>query len=522
MGFRFLVQVACSSVRPTRCKQLQWVTRSFSNVRTGTNSSSALEFEHAGDQAALRHLPKPGLGGFTRGNFLRTNKQDHCVNEAYEFTSPLGEGACGTVCVGKNRETGESVAVKSISKNSVQDAEALGLEIEFLKLADHPNIVRFLETFEDSTHIHLVMELCSGGELWQRILAAHDMDGCFTDQELAAALQQMLRAVAYCHSHSIVHRDLKPQNFLYESGVSEAPLKLVDFGVSGVVPADQLGRRFLTKQVGTDGFMAPEVLLSQPYGSAADIFSLGAIMHTAIVGFAPRWNPEKLAYDFPGRMRWRTLSSEAQDLLSKLLDPDAAARPTAAEAMQHPWFISTSFAENSASCVDAACLVRLKEYSKRSKLQRAAMTAVAAVASLRNAEMESIRNAFIAADTDCRGEVSFQELATALQSDDNMNMDLENIFSCLDASCAGQISYSEWITAAASEAWSNDNESARRAFATLDSDGDGIITCAELQEALPGVFHPEELKREIGHLDVNRHGGLDFNEFCTLLQSSST
>mmetsp|Transcript_71816 Transcript_71816/g.126832 ORF Transcript_71816/g.126832 Transcript_71816/m.126832 type:complete len:505 (+) Transcript_71816:22-1536(+) len=474
----------------------------------------APEFEYAGDKAEQTHLPRAQQGGFARCNFVKATNSSK-LKDAYDIAGSVGAGAFGSVCAGRCRKMGHDVAVKTIPKYSVQDADALQREIEFMRLTDHPNVARLYEVFEDEDDLHLVMELCSGGELWKRILSAHEAGLGFSEAELADATRQMLRAVAYCHSQSIVHRDIKPENFLFASKAPDSPLKLVDFGIGGVVPGERPETRFLTAMVGTDGYMAPEILLSKPYGPAADLFSVGAVMHAAIVGLPPRWAADKAAYDFPGRMRWRMLSKDAQHLLASVLQADPCARPTAVEALQHPW-LSSSRREGS-QFDSEEILNRLKSFGRRSKLERAARFALVALNKLRGEEVQQLQEAFLEADADGSGEVTEAELLAVLQRKGSQELP-EQLFQHLDSSGEGQISYTEFLAAAASNAWVGDSKGAREAFDSLDADGDGFISPEEIDAALPGVYTPEELAQEIERLDQDGDGNLNFEEFCRILQ----
>eukprot|EP00931_Biecheleriopsis_adriatica_P063838 TRINITY_DN38739_c0_g1_i1.p1 TRINITY_DN38739_c0_g1~~TRINITY_DN38739_c0_g1_i1.p1 ORF type:complete len:522 (+),score=116.50 TRINITY_DN38739_c0_g1_i1:51-1616(+) len=484
--------------------------------------ASAPEFEHAGDQCS-RHLPRPGDGGFARSNFLKAATPGQSLNDCYDLESSVGKGAFGAVCCGRDRKTGQEVAIKTIPKESVSDLEALSQEVNFLRVADHPNVALLYEVFEDDMNIHLVMELCSGGELWKRILSAHECGLGFSEAELASATRQMLRAVAYCHSQSIVHRDIKPENFIFASNDKDAPLKLVDFGIGGVVPCDRPEARYLTAMVGTDGYMAPEILLSKPYGPSADLFSIGAVMHAAIVGLPPRWVAEKQAYTFPGRMRWRMLSDGAQSLLARLLHSDPAARPSAVEALKDPWLSDHENASEKQSAL-LACpelAQRLKSFGQRSKLERAARMAFAAMCRLRSEESRRLQDAFLEADSDGTGEISPEELAAALRKQRSAGQDvqdLEGLLAGLDCSRAGKITCSEWLAAASSQAWLGDSKNARLAFDALDADGSGFISIPEIESALPGVYTRAELEEEIKRLDSDGDGKLNFEEFCAILR----
>jgi len=431
------------------------------------------------------------------------------------------------------------VAVKALPKDKVKDAEALKLEVEFLKVADHPNVVRYYEAFEDAEHLFLVMELCTGSSLSQHLEAAHDCHGLgVSEADLARIMVQILRSVAYCHAHSIVHRDLKPQNFLFGCGVpqgrsaipiaccgtADAPLKLVDFGISGVVRSDKPEKRKLTKRAGTSGYMAPEVLEGQPYGPSADMFSLGAVMHTVVVGKPPRWDSKRKAYDYPGSMRWRALSSECQDLLQRLLDPDPAGRPTAGEALQDPWFRAAgSVVPQDVSTLYDECVASIRQFSRRSKLQRSIMYSMVAFAPLHNPHMERLRAAFVAANKGASGGVTLNEFtevargrSPVLEGYTEVPETAEALFAVVNSSQSGRISYSEWLAAAAPQAWYDQNEHVRRAFDTLDVNSHGYICAADLCQLLPGVFRPEEIAEEIRCLNPTENGKLLFKDFCAL------
>lgn len=517
--------------------------------RPGGWSMSCTEFEYGQDDAFRRHLPKPGPGGFTRGNFIGWRRADRygparslSVHDLYELLEPLGQGGFGTVHAARHRRTGEAVAIKSVPKDRVGYAETLQLEVEFLKVADHPNVIRYYEAFEDSEHLHLIMELCSGGPLSEHIKAAHDCHGLgINESDLARIMLQLLRSVAYCHAHSIVHRDLKPHNFIFGCGApqgqsiipiaccgtADAPLKLVDFGVSGVVRTDRPEKRWLTKRAGTDGYMAPEVLEGCLYGPPADLFSLGAVLHTMIAGKPPRWENDRRAYSFPGSMRWHSLSPEGKAFLERLLERDPTARPTASEALQDPWFQAVGvFVPEDISKLQDECISNVRQFAHRSKLQRSIMYSMVAFAPLHNHYMEQLRVAFLACNRGASGAVSWEEFSevvhgrnngvqsrNALASDEESP---EKLFSMVNSSQSGQISYSEWLTAAAPQAWYDQHDPARRAFDTLDVDRNGFLVATDLCQVLPGVFQDAEIDEEIRCLTPSGNGRLTFKDFCAL------
>merc|ERR1712176_536232 len=148
-------------------------------------------------------------GGFAHSNFIIDNKGK--LQDFYDLDKQkLGEGSFGSVCKGINKSTGATRAVKSISKDQLANLERFKQEIAIMKMMDHPNIIKLYESFEDRKNIYLVMELCTGGELFDRIIAV----GHFTEKEAATVMQQIIRAIYYMHEKQVCHRDLKPENFI--------------------------------------------------------------------------------------------------------------------------------------------------------------------------------------------------------------------------------------------------------------------------------------------------------------------
>ena len=145
----------------------------------------------------------------------------------------LGVGLYGTVRKCKQRESGQWCAVKSIKKNKVSEIETLKREIKILEQVRHDNIIRLIDVFEDERYLHLVTELCTGGELFDRIIDKFESDeGHFAEFEAAKLIRDVFDAIKYCHDLGIVHRDLKPENFLFMTPADDSPIKIIDFGLS--------------------------------------------------------------------------------------------------------------------------------------------------------------------------------------------------------------------------------------------------------------------------------------------------
>jgi calcium-dependent protein kinase len=141
----------------------------------------------------------------------------------------LGEGGQGEVRECKHRKSGEKRAVKMMVKDYMDDndRDLLKSEISALKSLDHPNIIKIYECFEDNTNYYIVTELCTGGELFDQIIARK-----FTEYEAALTIKTILSCINVCHKNDIVHRDLKPENIMLDKDKGFDEIKLIDFGTS--------------------------------------------------------------------------------------------------------------------------------------------------------------------------------------------------------------------------------------------------------------------------------------------------
>ena len=203
----------------------------------------------------------------------------------------------------------------------------------------HRHVVTLKSTHEDGDAVHLVMELCAGGELFDSIVAA----GSFSEAKAAAIFRRMVEVVSHCHQLGVMHRDLKPENFLLTEKGAAAELKLTDFGLSVFF---KHGERF-RDLVGSPYYVAPEVLRKN-YASSADMWSLGVILYILLSGLPPFWGDTedqifkmvlRGAIDFTSEP-WPRISDAAKDCVRRLLTVDPAARATAAEILQVGWFSS--------------------------------------------------------------------------------------------------------------------------------------------------------------------------------------
>lgn len=194
-------------------------------------------------------------------------------------------------------------------------------------LSGHANVVTLVDGFEDKRNVHIVMELCTGGELFDRIVAR----GHYSEKSAAQIIRAIVEVVAHCHSMGVVHRDLKPENFLLSSAGNASELKAIDFGLSTFF---QPGK-YLCDIVGSAYYVAPEVLRKK-YGSQCDIWSCGVILYILLCGVPPFFAETeagifravvKGSIDFTSHP-WPRVSAEAIDCVKKMLTRDPHQRAT--------------------------------------------------------------------------------------------------------------------------------------------------------------------------------------------------
>ncbi|XP_076294794.1 calcium/calmodulin-dependent protein kinase I isoform X3 [Lasioglossum baleicum] len=268
------------------------------------------------------------------------------VETKYVLKEMLGTGAFSEVRLAESKEKpGQMYAVKIIDKKALKGKEdSLENEIKVLRRLTHPNIVQLLETFEDKQKFYLIMELVTGGELFDRIVEK----GSYTEKDASGLIRQILEAVDYMHEQGVVHRDLKPENLLYYSPDEDSKIMISDFGLSKMEDSG-----IMETACGTPGYVAPEVLAQKPYGKAVDVWSIGVISYILLCGYPPFYDENdavlfaqiiKGEFEFDSPF-WNDISDSAKDFIQKLICVNVEERYTCKQALAHPW-ISGNEASN--------------------------------------------------------------------------------------------------------------------------------------------------------------------------------
>uniref|UniRef100_A0A7N6ALW3 Protein kinase domain-containing protein n=1 Tax=Anabas testudineus TaxID=64144 RepID=A0A7N6ALW3_ANATE len=258
------------------------------------------------------------------------NRSSHCMINAL--------GAFSEVVLAQEKLTGRMFAVKCIPKKALKGKESsIENEIAVLRKIKHENIVALEDIYESPDHLYLIMQLVSGGELFDRIVEK----GFYTEKDASTLIRQVLDAVNYLHRMGIVHRDLKPENLLYFNPQDESKIMISDFGLSKMEGSGDV----MSTACGTPGYVAPEVLAQKPYSKAVDCWSIGVIAYILLCGYPPFYDENdsklfeqilKADYEFDAPY-WDDISDSAKDFIGSLMEKDPAKRFTCEQALRHPW-----------------------------------------------------------------------------------------------------------------------------------------------------------------------------------------
>ncbi|KAK7244764.1 hypothetical protein RIF29_39590 [Crotalaria pallida] len=442
------------------------------------------------------------------------------LKEHYNLGVELGKGQYGTTFLCTEKATGKKYACKSIAKVMLlvdDDVEDVRREIQIMHhLVGSPNVISIEGAYEDAVAVHVVMELCSGGELFDRIVER----GHYTERKAARLARIIVSVVEACHSLGVMHRDLKPENFVFIDEKEDSTLKAIDFGMSVFFkPGD-----VFTDVVGSPYYIAPEVLLKH-YGPEADVWSAGVIIYILLCGTPPFWGEsEKEIFeevlhgdlDFSSDP-WPTISESAKDLIRKMLVRDPKNRITAHEVLCHPWIQIDGIAPDKP--LDSAVLSRLKQFSAMKKLKKMAVRVIAE--NLSEEEISGLKEMFKMIDTDNSGQITFEELKIGLKAfGANLSeTEIYDLMQAADVDNSGTIDYGEFLAATLHLNKVDREDHLVAAFSYFDKDGSGYITQDELQQACE-EFGLEDVRLEemIREADQNNDGRIDYNEFVAMMQ----
>uniref|UniRef100_A0A383VCA4 non-specific serine/threonine protein kinase n=1 Tax=Tetradesmus obliquus TaxID=3088 RepID=A0A383VCA4_TETOB len=461
---------------------------------------------------------QPAAGGGDRASGKSVLGRCDDMRALYTFDKVLGKGQFGVTRLVTDNVTGEQCACKSISKRklvSAEDMEDVRREIKVMHhLSGHPHVVTFKGAYEDAHHIHIVMELCTGGELFEQLSAK----GHYRERDAASIMRTLLQVVQHCHSMNVVHRDLKPENFLFKD-TGKRTLKAIDFGLSTFYTEGSV----LRDLVGSPFYMAPEVL-RRSYGKAADIWSCGVIMYIMLCGWPPFYgsNAQQIfravlhdSLDLASPP-WDSVSAQAKDCVRRMLVHDPRKRPDAATILGHEWMQGGSSAPEAP--MQPEILQRMRRFANMNRFKKEALRVVAT--HLPPEEIEGIRQMFMDMDRDGSGTISYMELKEGLRRKGAVVADheLERIMAQVDLDGNHTLDFQEFLTATVFLGKLQRRENLMAAFQHFDTDGSGFISEEELLEALQkeGVS-AAAIQSLLSEVDRDNNCRIDYDEFARMM-----
>lgn len=446
------------------------------------------------------------------------------VKSHYTIGKELGRGQFGVTYMCTHKQTKEQYACKSIAKRKLihkDDKEDVRREVQIMHhLTGQPNIVELKGAYEDKHSVNLVMELCAGGELFDRIIAK----GHYSERAAASLCRTMVKVVHTCHSMGVIHRDLKPENFLFLSKDENSPLKATDFGLSVFYKPGDVFKDI----VGSAYYVAPEVL-QRRYGPEIDIWSAGVILYILLSGVPPFWaETEQGIFDAILRANidfesepWPSISGGAKDLVKRMLEHDPKKRLKAADVLSHPWMREDGEAPDKP--LDSTVLVRMKQFRAMNKLKKVALKVIAE--SLSEEEIRGLKEMFKSIDADNSGTVTFEELKNGLARFGSKISETEvrQLMDAADVDGDGTIDYLEFITATMHMNRMEREDHLFTAFQFFDKDNSGYITKEELEQALKdyGMGDQETIKDIIAEVDTDNDGRIDYDEFVAMMSKGN-
>ncbi len=455
----------------------------------------------------------------------------------YIKTKMLGSGAFGEVWLAHHKDLDRDFAMKIIKKrkNRRNDEKEILNEIEILKKLDHPKILKVVDFYSTLKKYYIITEYCHEGELFNEIIKV----GKFDEGQAAFIINQILKAITYCHKMNIIHRDIKPENIMITNREKNGCLqvKLIDFGTAKIFEKGHQENKY----VGSSYYMAPEII-KRKYDEKCDLWSIGVIMYILLTGRPPfdgndddeilenvkKGVFDKSSYPYP------LLSSQSKDLIDKLLQYEPKKRISADQAIEHPWFKTAEFKKKDKVNTIAPELARelignMTKY-RSDNILKCAVIAYLVHHITNTEECFEASKLFIKIDLNYDGKIEKHELIQGFQkywgiSKDEAEEKVELIFANIDTDFNGFIEYEEFVRASVNSSIFMSKNYLKFAFNYFDRDASGDITFEEIKKRFTQNAKnvneevDQELKEIFDSIDINGDGSISFNEFCKMMKN---
>lgn len=449
-------------------------------------------------------------------NILGSEFED--ITQYYAVGKVIGKGRFGLIREVACLETHQVFACKSILKNNLKSSSQVSAVRREVAVMDHlkgnEHIIDLEDVFEDKEYIHIIMELCTGDDLFKSVSAVNH----YSERDAADAIKSVLEIVEHMHSRNVVHRDIRPQNFLFSKKGEGAKVKAIHFGCS----AFYSGHESFADFFGGAQYVAPEVI-NGAYSYKADLWSCGVILFILLSGTSPfrganqqetccrvlRGRP-----DYTGKA-WRYISSGAKKCLKKMLQMNPNKRPTAEEVLQDQWLVENGTA--SSNPLHNAVFRRFKSFAAMNTLKKESLRLIAY--NMPEHEIKDLLRIFYDLDADRDGVITMQELQRGLGRLESAlpESDLQSIMDAVDVDQDGVIDYEEFVNTTIRMARSKKEDTLQETFKYFDIDGNGYITKNELLTVLGGRPDADKVGDIMTRVDTDKDGKISFAEYSTMM-----
>ena len=449
----------------------------------------------------------------------------------YELCNYIGKGGFGRVYKVKHKLSNQYRAMKIIHFKTSSDnvLDTIQKEINILKSLDHPNIIKVYEFFKTEKYIYIINELCTGGELFDKILDVK----YFSESVAKNIMKQLFSAMSYCHEKGIIHRDLKPENILIESSEEKYKdffhIKIIDFGTCEILKKGKL-----TEQIGTSFYIAPEVLRNG-YNEKCDLWSCGIILYILLCGSPPFYGKNEKEifakilngnFSFKHKI-WNKVSNEAKNLVKKLLEINPDKRISAKKALEDAWFKKDNNPKPDLSNNNnyPIFIKNITEFCAEQKLQQATLSFLVHNFAPKE-ELNELKEIFFAFDKNCDGKISKEEFFSGLSNTNSLNKllkqgnSIEGLIKNIDVDNNGYIGFEEFCIALINKEKLLTEKNLKLAFDVFDRDKNGGISQNELKFIL-GEYNANAKeylwKKMIEQIDLNKDGQISYDEFHKMM-----
>ena len=468
---------------------------------------------------------KEHYGGFKVKRAFFLNKREGKPEDRYKVRKQVGHGSFGVVSLVEDTTTKRQMVLKTINKQKSRLSPAI-LEQEFknLVLLDHPHVIKVFDYYEDYLNVYVIMELAEAGELLS-VVEKSARSGQTVDEAWARSVfEQVIEAVAYCHSRGVMHKDLKSENILL---IKKDPVHavVIDFGLAEAFSHSNARSDVVS---GTPYTMAPEVwsaaIRKGSIGYKCDVYSIGCVLFHVLSGNFPilvRGNdPAAWLMAIKRGPDWSKLahcSKNAIDLCKRMMSIREDDRPTARQCLAHPWFGMQP--DQLKTKLSSQQINSLAAFAERSHFEKTVLLQVATLA--RAADMPNINAIFRALDQSSDGVLDRQRCTQALVKIGVPAGAAGDIAKALDADGNNHIEYSEFVAGIIGVYDDHINNLLWGVFSRLDIDGSGQLDANEIRHMLKkgelsnlGLAPTDsEIDKIFKAIDKDKSGKVSYDEF---------